>query len=211
MIQQVAFVVPPEIAAKIATGEYLQYGGVVRDAGGHIVKHLKPANIQEGANAAQSIAAKAANLAKQNKKLAIGALAVAGVAAAGGAIYAGVTHLQHKQEEEARASRMDAFNAALSEYVKALDEEDLSVEKIDALEEAMSALGDGAAGFTVEIEGEQFKDLVRAVRKYTDRLSKANGRKAPNVIVSLFKQKPDDMSGLRECLATQREILAQAA
>ncbi|MDO4850201.1 MAG: hypothetical protein Q4B45_10595 [Coriobacteriia bacterium] len=211
MIQQVAFEVPTDIALKLAAGEYVQYGGVVRDLGGHIVKHLKPANIQEGANAAQKIAAQAVNLAKQNKKVAIGALAVAGVATVGGAIYAGVTHFQHKQEQEAHKARIDAFNEALSEYVKALGEENLTVENIDALEGAMSALDAGEEGFTVEIEGEQFKNLVNSIRKYTDRLSKANGGKASNVIFNLFEKKPNDMAGLRECLATQREILAQAA
>lgn len=211
MIQQVTFDVPKEIALGLASGEYVQYGGVVRDAAGHIVKHLEPADVSNDANKAMQVAAQAIQLAKENKKAAIGVLAVAGVAAAGGAVYAGVTHLQHRKEERARKTALDDFNAALSEYLKALGNSELTVEKIDELENAISALSGSEKGCTIEIESEQFKSLVKSVRDYTERLSKANSAKSPNVIFKLFEKKPNDISGLRECLATQREILTQAA
>lgn len=211
MIQQVAFDVPKEIALGLASGEYVQYGGVVRDAAGHIVKHLEPVNVSNDANRAMQVAAQAIQLAKENKKTAIGVLAVAGVAAAGGAVYAGVTHLQHKKEERARKTALDDFNAAFSEYLKALGNSELTVEKIDELENAISALSGSKKGCTIEIESEQFKSLVKSVRDYTERLSKANSGKSSNVVFKLFEKKPNDISGLKECLATQREILTQAA
>lgn len=211
MIQQVAFDVPKEIALGLASGEYVQYGGVVRDAAGHIVKHLEPADVSNDVNKAIQVAAQAIQLAKENKKTAIGVLAVAGVAAAGGAVYAGVTHLQHKKEERARKTAMDDFNAAFSEYLKALGDSELTVEKIDELENAISALSGSEKGCTIEIESEQFKGLVKSVRDYTERLSKANSVKSSNVVFKLFEKKPNDISGLKECLATQREILTQAA
>ena len=211
MIQQVAFDVPKEIALGLASGEYVQYGGVVRDAAGHIVKHLEPVDVSNDVNKAIQVAAQAIQLAKENKKAAIGVLAVAGVAAAGGAVYAGVTHLQHKKEERARKTAMDDFNAAFSEYLKALGNSELTVEKIDELENAISALSGSEKGCTIEIESEQFKSLVKSVRDYTERLSKANDAKSSNVVFKLFEKKPNDISGLKECLATQREILTQAA
>ena len=211
MIQQVAFDVPKEIALGLASGEYVQYGGVVRDAAGHIVKHLEPADVSNDVNKAIQVAAQAIQLAKENKKAAIGVLAVAGVAAAGGAVYAGVTHLQHKMEERARKTAMDDFNAAFSEYLKALGNSELTVEKIDELENAISALSGSEKGCTIEIESEQFKNLVKSVRDYTERLSKANSAKSSNVVFKLFEKKPNDISGLKECLAMQREILTQAA
>lgn len=211
MIQQVAFDIPKEIALGLASGEYVQYGGVVRDAAGHIVKHLEPANVSNDVNKAIQVAAQAIQLAKENKKTAIGVLAVAGVAAAGGAVYAGVTHLQHKKEERARKTAMDDFNAAFSEYLKALGNSELTVEKIDELENAISALSGSEKGCTIEIESEQFKSLVKSVRDYTERLSKANSAKSANVVFKLFEKKPNDISGLKECLATQREILTQVA
>ena len=211
MIQQVAFDIPKEIALGLASGEYVQYGGVVRDAAGHIVKHLEPADVSNDVNKAMQVAAQAIQLAKENKKAAIGVLAVAGVAAAGGAVYAGVTHLQHKKEERARKTALDDFNAAFSEYLKALGNSELTVEKIDELENAISALSGSEKGRTVEIESEQFKSLVKSVRDYTERLSKANSAKSSNVVFKLFEKKPNDISGLKECLATQREILTQAA
>ena len=211
MIRQVAFDIAKEVALGLASGEYVQYGGVVRDAAGHIVKHLEPADVSNAVNKAIPVAAQAIQLTKENKKAAIGVLAVAGVAAAGGAVYAGVTHLQHKKEERARKTAMDDFYAAFSEYLKALGNSELTVEKIVELEIAISALSGSEKGCTIEIESEQFKNLVKSVRDYTERLSKANSAKSSNVVFKLFEKKPNDISGLKECLAMQREILTQAA
>ena len=188
MIQQVAFEVPAEIAVGLATGKYVQWGGVVRDGAGHIVRHLKPADVQNGANKALRIADQAVQLAKQNKKVAIAALAVAGVAAVGGGVYAGVTCVRHSKEDTLRKKRMADFNSAFSEYLKALGDGELTIEMIDRLEDAITALNGGKEGFTVEIKGEQFEDIVKSVRDYTDRLSKANGEKTPNVILKLFER-----------------------
>lgn len=211
MIQQVAFEVPAEIALGLATGKYVQWGGVVRDGAGRIITHLKPADVERGANKALCIADQAVQLAKQNKKVAIAALAVAGVAAVSGGVYAGVTCVRQSKEEAARKRRMADFSAAFSEYLKVLGDGELTVEKIDKLEDAIAALNDDKEGFTVEIKDDQFEDIVKSVRDYTERLSKANGEKAPNVILGLFEKKPNDVEGLRECLNTQREILVRAA
>lgn len=150
-------------------------------------------------------------LAKQNKKVAIAALAVAGVAAVGGGVCAGVTRVRHSKEDAMRKKRMKGFSSAFSEYLKALGDGDLTIEIIDRLEDAITALNDGKKGFTVEINGKQFEDIVKSVRDYTERLSKANGEKAPNVILGLFEKKPNDIEGLKECLNTQRGILLRAA
>lgn len=211
MIQQVAFEVPAEIALGLATGRYVQWGGVVRDSAGHIVRHLKPADVQNGANKALRIADQAVQLAKQNKKVAIAALAVAGVAAVGGGIYAGMTHVRHSKEDAMRKKQMTGFSCAFSEYLKALGDGELTVEIIDRLEDAIAALNGGKEGFTVEIQGEQFEDIVKSVRDYTDRLSKANGEKTSNAVLKLFEKKPNDIEGLKECLNTQRGILLRAA
>lgn len=211
MIQQVAFEVPAEIAAGLATGKYVQWGGVVRDGAGHIVRHLKPVDVQNGANKALCIADQAVQLAKQNKKVAVAALAVAGVAAVGGGVYAGMTRVRRSKEDALRKKRMADFNSAFSEYLKALGDGELTVEIIDRLEDAIAALNDGKEGFTIEIKGEQFEDIVKSVRDYTERLSKANGEKAPNVILGLFEKKPNDIEGLKKCLNTQRGILLRAA
>lgn len=211
MIQQVTFEVPAEIAVGLATGKYVQWGGVVRDGAGHIVRHLKPADVQNGANKALRIADQAVQLAKQNKKVAIAALAVAGVAAVGGGVYAGVTCVRHSKEDALRKKRMADFNSAFSEYLKTLGDGELTIEIIDKLEGAITALNGGKEGFTVEIKGEQFEDIVKSVRDYTDRLSKANGEKASNAVLKLFEKKPNDIEGLKECLNTQRGILLRAA
>lgn len=211
MIQQVAFEVPAEIAVGLASGKYVQWGGVVRDGAGHIVRHLKPADVQNGANKALRIADQAVQLAKQNKKVAIAALAVAGVAAVGGGVYAGVTRVRHSKEDAMRKKQMADFNSTFSEYLKALGDGELTIEMTDRLEGAITALNGGKEGFSVEIKGEQFEDIVKSVRDYTDRLSKANGEKTSNAVLKLFEKKPNDIEGLKECLNTQRGILLRAA
>lgn len=211
MIRQVAFEIPLDIAEGIASGKYRQFGGIVRDGAGHIVKHLKPVELVENANQAKQLAQQAIDLAKKNPKAAIGAAAVAGVALVGGAAYGVVKHIKGKKEREEHEAKIAVFNAAFNEYIACLGEESLSLEKIDALEASIDALADIEKGFTVEIEGEQFKALVKSVSDYTTRLAKANGMKAANPIFQLFEKKPRDLNALRECLATQREILALVA
>lgn len=211
MIQQVAFEIPLDIAEGIASGKYRQFGGIVRDGAGHIVKHLKPVELAENANQAKQLAQQAIDLAKKNPKAAIGAAAVAGVAVVGGAAYGVVKHIKGKKEREEHEAKMAAFNAAFNEYIACLGEESLSLEKIDALEASIDALADTEKGFTVEIEGEQFKTLVKSVSDYTLRLAKANGMKTASPIFQLFEKKPQDLNALRDCLATQREILALVA
>ena len=211
MIRQVAFEIPLDIAEGIASGKYRQFGGIVRDGAGHIVKHLKPVELVENANQAKQLAQQAIDLAKKNPKAAIGAAAVAGVAVVGGAAYGVVKHIKGKKEREEHEAKIAVFNAAFNEYIACLGEESLSLEKIDALEASIDALADIERGFTVEIEGEQFKALVKSVSDYTTRLAKANGMKVANPIFQLFEKKPRDLNALRECLATQREILALVA
>ena len=183
----------------------------MRDGAGHIVRHLKPADVQNGANKALRIADQAVQLAKQNKKVAVAALAVAGVAAVGGGVYAGVIRVRRSKEDALRKKRMADFNSAFSKYLKALGDGELTIEMIDRLEGAITALNGGKEGFTVEIKGEQFEDIVKSVRDYTDRLSKANGEKTSNAVLKLFEKKPNDIEGLKECLNTQRGILLRAA
>ena len=55
-VQQIAFDIPPLIASKLLTGEYIQWGGIVRDQAGRIVKHLKPVQIEQAGEQAMNVA-----------------------------------------------------------------------------------------------------------------------------------------------------------
>ena len=59
MIIQPTFYIPPDIAAGLLSGEFIRYGGVVRDAAGRLVTHLKEVSIpkpsEEAAAAAFSL------------------------------------------------------------------------------------------------------------------------------------------------------------
>lgn len=181
----------------------------MRDLSGRIVKHLKPADVADGANAAKQVAIKALAVAKENKKLAVGALVVAGVAAVGGTAYGVVSRIKHRKALEEQKGAMNTFNAAFTDYLSALDKGELTVEMIDGLETAMVGLS-GEKGFAVEVEGDQFMSLVKAVRDYTDRFAKANGMKPEAPVLIIFDKRLNDLGGLRDCLATRRKILSQA-
>lgn len=64
-----AFNIPMDIMTKLATGEYRRIGGVVKVAigpnKGQIVKHLKPAKLEQAARA-QNIGVKVLQFAKNN-------------------------------------------------------------------------------------------------------------------------------------------------
>ena len=53
--------------------------------------------------------------------------------------------------------------------------------------------------------------LVKVVQDYTDRFAKANGMKPEALVLKILDKRPNDLDSLRDCLATQREILSQAA
>ena len=55
-------------------GKYIQHEGVVRDTARRVVKHPMPADASDEANEAIRITAQVVNLAKNNKKVAAGAL-----------------------------------------------------------------------------------------------------------------------------------------
>ena len=105
------------------------------------------------------IADQAAQLAKQNKKVAIAALAVAGVAAGGG-VYAGMTHVRHSKEDALRKKRMADFSSAFSEYLKALGNGELTIEMIDRLEGTIAALNDGKKASRLKSKGSSLRTLL---------------------------------------------------
>lgn len=211
MIQQVAFDIPHDIAAGIARGDYHQFGGIVRDGAGRIVKHLKVADIERSTGQAKQLMQNATELAKDNPKVAIGAITVAGIAVAGGAAYTALKHIKNKKKRTEHEARMAEFNCAFNDYLVCLGNENLTIEMLDVLEASIDALTDANQGFTVEIEGDQFKSLIRSVGDYTVRLAKANGIKTANPIFQIFEKKPQGLDALRGCLVTQREILDTAA
>lgn len=84
MISQQTFFIPPEIQAGLAVGELVQYGGIVRNQAGEIVKHLKaielPVNNERAAAAGLKLL--------KNPRIVSGAVVVAAAVAGAGALAA---------------------------------------------------------------------------------------------------------------------------
>lgn len=190
-IIQEAFDIPDDIAIGLASGLYRRIGGVVRYAigenKGQIVKHLKPVALPKDQDAALSIAEKALQFGRQHKKLMVGAVAVVGVAAAGGGIYAGVT--VHKRNK---------FQKAFKRYIDAIRSGGLSVEIIEDLESALSNMK------TVNMKASELSLLVGHIRDYTLKLAENN-----NVDVEI-RETDTPTIDLKQYLEMQKKILKSA-
>ncbi len=190
-IIQEAFDIPDDIAIGLASGLYRRIGGVVRYAvgenKGQIVKHLKPVELTKDQDAALSMAEKALQFGRQHKKLMVGAAAVAGIAAAGGGIYAGVT--VHKRNR---------FQKAFKRYIDAIRSGELNVEIIEDLESALSNMK------TVNMKASELSLLVGHIRDYTLKLAENN-----NIDVDI-KKTDTPIIELKQYLEMQKRILKTA-
>ncbi len=190
-IIQEAFDIPNDIAIGLASGLYRRIGGVVRYAvgehKGQIVKHLKPVALPKGQDAALTVAEKAIQLGRRHKKLMVGAVVVASVAAAGGGIYASVT-----------AHKRNKFQKTFKMYLDAIRTGDLRVEVIEDLESALSGMK------TVNMKASELSLLVCHIRDYTMKLAENN-----NVDVEI-RETNTPIIDLNQYLEMQKRILMSA-
>ena len=168
---QEAFYIPPDIATGIATGLYRRLGGVVRYATGphkgQIVKHLKPADIP-AAEEATGLVAKVAKFAKSNKKeLIIGVVALA--------VVGGVTAIYYGVKNHEPAVVAD-FRKALSQYIEAIRNGTMEVEKINLLMNALEKMKQHKDfdKFVIKLSAEDFDILVNRIHDYTIKLAQDN-------------------------------------
>ena len=208
-VQQIAFDIPPHIASKLLTGEYIQWGGIVRDQAGRIVKHLKPVQIEQAGEQAMNVAKAVKNIARNNKN----AVIVVGVAVAAAAIAGGAAVYQHIRKGKQNAVTFSELNEALAGYMSAIDEGTLDVEKLDRAITAIDAVIEriGGEGARVEIEGETFANLVRVIRDYTERLYEANSSSFDGKVVEMPRANDGTLENLRDYLRAQRSVFELAA
>ncbi len=190
IIQEV-FDIPDDIAIGLASGIYRRIGGVVRYAvgekKGQIVKHLKPVALPQNQEAALSIMEKTLQFGRKHKKLMIGTIAVAGVAAVGGGIYTGVTVYKRKR-----------FQRAFKRYIDAVRMGALNVEIIEDLESALSDMK------TINMKASELLLLVTHIRDYTLKLAENN-----NVKVEI-NETDTAIIDLKQYLEMQKRILRSA-
>lgn len=208
-VQQIAFDIPPVIASKLLTGEYIQWGGIVRDQAGRIVKHLKPVQIEQAGEQAMNVAKAVKSIARNNKN----AVIVVGVTVAAVAIAGGAAVYQRIRKSKQNAVAFSELNEALASYMSAIDEGSLDVEKLDKAIAAIDAVIEriGEEGARIEIEGETFANLVRVIRDYTERLYDANSGSFDGKVIQMPQAGDDTLENLRDCLKAQRSMFELAA
>ncbi|MCF6413495.1 hypothetical protein I7648_07240 [Collinsella tanakaei] len=181
---QVAMEVPDDIALLIDAGELIRRGGVVRDASGHIVKHLKEVDLPDAAEGAE-MAQKALAMANQYKYPLIG-IGIAAVAAIGGVVAYKLTTKQKNDADKKLSEDAVAFNEAMTRYLDSIKAGDLNEGDLEGIIRQVDGLREGLDGKTVtlDLDGGQLETLVDMLRTYTEKLAAANGaslREAPSV------------------------------
>lgn len=198
-IVQVAFSIPPSIQQGIDAGNLFRYGGVIRDATGQIVAHLKEApleGIEEGTN-------RFIELVKKNKFF-IGTVVVASVTSI---VYLLVKNKNNKSIKIPKC--VVDFNNSFVNYLDSIKSGSVSEEKLDdvisSLEIITKNQEDGYVSIDLSLENTSL--LIDMIREYTMQLATANSY-AGQV------DAPANMSGLnslRHYLNIQKQIFAKCA
>ena len=191
---QVVLDVPPDIAARLASGDLVRVGGVVRDAKtGQIVKHLGEGRLpaKETAKDVRAIAQRALNATRG--KVGVGIVVVKAVAVGG---KAAVDWWNSRR-------RAKDLNMALNAYLDAAKAGQMTVERIDSLSAAIEAARGGGLTDSVSIA----EKVVNLVEGYTTALAEANEA------VWQAEQSTDvePLVRLEHSLIEQRRILGEAA
>ncbi|MEA5053259.1 MAG: hypothetical protein VB093_07440 [Propionicimonas sp.] len=204
MIIQPTFYIPPDIAAGLLSGEFIRYGGVVRDTAGRLVTHLKEVSIPK-----PSEEAAAAAFSLLRKPVVLITTAVVGVVAAGVAAVVVVSGRRKRAMPEC----VKSYTESLHTYLEAVRSKHLDAEIIDRLIADLDAVKEYSetAKITVDFTTEQSETLVRLVVDYTRQLAAAN---------AVELNEPQDQApvsgdgvvvNLRHYLEVQRRIFNEAA
>jgi hypothetical protein len=191
---QVVLDVPPDIAARLASGDLVRVGGVVRDAKtGQIVKHLGEGRLpaKETAKDVRAIAQRALNATRG--KVGVGIVVVKAVAVGGKAAVDWWNSCRRAKD----------LNMALNAYLDAAKAGQMTVERIDSLSAAIEAARGGGLTDSVSIA----EKVVNLVEGYTTALAEANEA------VWQAEQSTDvePLVRLEHSLIEQRRILGEAA
>lgn len=203
MIYQPVFDIPTDIALKIATGEYVLCGSVVRKSTGQIVKHLKPIEVNSTSEAALSIGQKAIRFAKANPAIvALGAAAIVSIG-----VYA---YVKISSEQE-RSIEIDTsgLNSALTAYIQSLQDRNLTIAVIDELLEEIDSISE-LGTVTIELTSDQLKLLFTSIREYTVKLVEGNAEQIAGIGVSIPSESGETLSDLKSYLLVQKAVLKAA-
>jgi hypothetical protein len=153
-IEQVAFAVPADVAAGIASGELIRYGGIVRQANGAIYMHLK-----EVVEVPRSSGGAVSKILWSTKgRVYFGTLLLLG----------GLSGVAYSVRRRKVGECVGRLSLAMQAYVKAVQEQNMNVSVISGLLESLEAVEDlkSRRVYTV-MEGVEFQEFIQFVAGYS--------------------------------------------
>ncbi len=205
IVQPKLFDIPPEIAAGLASGELVQFGGVVRNQLGHIRKHLKEANPQADKGNAL---ARAAEAAKNRPGMVLLGLALA----AGAAVVVARTRTKWGRRRVPESVRR--YNDSLVTYLEAVRGGQLDVATIDRLIADLDSVLSDAAGrearISLDLSLGDVEVLLGVVADYTKSLVEMNAVEVGPLEAQVAATGADDELALRRQLRIQRAVFDAA-
>lgn len=200
-IKQVAFDIPLEIQEKLLSGEFIRYGGIVRDKSGRIIAHLKEIVPQSAKNSIVSF------LHKNKTAIIIASIAVV-LTTAAGITYVVVKNKKNNEDESIPTFIAD-FNEAFEQYLKSIKTGTVDVDKINnvisSLSEIQQKCDDGKIKIDFSIEN--LNELVDIIKNYTIQLANANSIE----IKSLDNNNTNKMVQLQHYLEVQKQVFDKCA
>lgn len=217
MITQQIFIIPPEIEAGLISGDLVQWGGIVRNLSGQIVKHLKEVMPEA---AGQSKAARAgfsrvswSGLAGSIKEpWVIIPAAVAATVAGGAAVYV-AARKYHKAGKVEMPTVVASYNASLRTYLEAVRDGRLTEAIIETLAsdlDAVIAYGDEGGTISLDFSAEHAKTLAGIVVDSTQQLVEANDLDLDELQDQVPTNEGHNVVDLRRYLEIQKRIFRDA-
>ncbi|MER5411215.1 hypothetical protein [Streptomyces sp. NPDC002769] len=208
MIQPTTFYIPPEIEVGLLSGDLIQYGGIVRNRLGQIVKHLKEVPLP--ANSEKTVARIGTIL--KNPQVIIAAAVV-------GTVAAGVTAITAARKRKRTGTPevpecVKSYNTSLRTYVEAVHEGRLDVDIIDQLItdfDAVKAYSDENGSITLDFSTKHAEMLVNIVVGYTRQLARDNAVDLNELQDQAPASENDGVFDLRRHLEVQRKIFTEVA
>ena len=198
------YYVPAELAAKLATGEFVRYGNVIKYAsgaagskGGQVVTWLKKSNtVKDAANAARNAAAAVIKTPLGKAFVVVGTALIVYTVADG--VYERIQMSKFKKS-------CKNFNTSISNYFNALAEGSLNDETLNQLLTSTQDLNSYDCDIVTEFTSDELNTLMSILAGYTEKMISAN--KADEAI-SVPSQANYDSSiiWLEDILKTQKEL-----
>ena len=201
---QVVYEIPDVIQVGLNSGILVQYGNIVRDLSGYIVKHLKtiPLGKDVSKNALIKIKDLAKSAVKDPKLLAV--------------ILALITTLfvlvKLNKKSASKGKQIEVpesvviFNENLKLYLESLKNGENDLEILDKLIESIERLQKEEIDYIVETNIINFSELLQSIRKYTEGFAKVNDYK-----YDVKTYKAYNIIDLNNCLKLQKKIINKKA